>query len=195
MAMAGGGAMMDLGIHVLDIVRYIIGDIAEISANARTVWKERYTDSSCCEKVVNDTDEYMYATLTMQNGALGIIESSRVSTSAYSNETLEIFGTKGSIFLDFDKMGRVVLTEAGGRGSVELNGHPGESEKEALALLPEPRQSLGPFIDVHAAAIQNICNWFALGKTFSGTPTFKDGYEAQLLVQRCIDSAENQDQV
>lgn len=191
MATAGGGAMMDLGVHLLDMVRYVIGDVEEISAKARTVCKERYTDNRCTEKTVNDTDEYMCATLTMQNGSLGIIESSRISTSAYNNETLEIFGTNGSIFLDFDKMGRVVLTEAGGRGSVEVNGsHPGASEKEALTLLPEQRQSLGPFVDVHTAAIKNICNWFVQDKMFSGTPTFEDGYQAQLLVQQCIDSAE-----
>jgi len=189
-ALSGGGAMMDLGVHLLDIVRYVIGEIDGITANARTVWTERYTGADRSGKIANDTDEYMCATLTMENGAIGFIESSRVSNSAHGNEILEIFGTKGSLLLDYDKTGRVILTEAGGRGSIMINGnHPGACEKEALALLPEPRQTLGPFIDVHAAAIQNIVNILAGSKAFSGTPTIEDGYLAQLLVQRCLDSA------
>lgn len=188
--MAGGGAMMDLGIHLLDMVRYVIGEIDEVSAHARTVWKERRTHAGSSEMTANDTEEYMCANLTMRNGAIGFIDSSRVSSSPFGNEILEVFGTKGSIFLEYDKMGRVILTEAGGRGSVEIGGgSPGAYEKEALALLPEPRQSHGPFIDVHAGAIQNLCNWLAEGRMFSGTPTIEDGYQAQLLVQRCMDSA------
>jgi len=66
---------------------------------------------------------------------------------------------------------------------------PGKYEKELRSLPPEPRQSLGVFIDSHAAAIKNMANWAAGLVLFCGTPAFALAAKAQNLVHACLNSA------
>lgn len=191
LAKCGGGAVMDLGIHVLDLVRYLLGEAESLTAAAKTVNKSRYTDNTRTATVPNDTDEYLCATLRMENGALGMVESSRVSSSALGNEFLEVFGTRGSLYLDLDGEGGLWLAPADGTGPRRLTGTaPGPVEQELAALLPPARQSLGPFVDAHAAAIQNMCRWHTGGAPFSGTPTFRQAALSQALVHACLQAAE-----
>jgi predicted dehydrogenase len=190
LAFSGGGAVMDLGIHILDLLRYLLGDVARLRAVSRIVNKTRYTNADRSSKTPNETDEFLSAALEMQNGSVGILETSRISTSALYNEVFEIFGTKGSLLLDFDNSGRLTFIEAGGRGSVLVSGgKPGMHEAGLLPLLPDARQSMGPFVDAHAGAIKNIANWSAGLSPFPGTPTFAEAVKAQSLVHACLRSA------
>jgi predicted dehydrogenase len=188
--MSGGGSVMDLGIHVLDLVRYLMGDVLRLQAVSRIVHKIRYPDGGRTAPVPNETDEYLRASLEMENGAAGIMESSRVSTSTICNEGMEIFGTKGSLMLNFEGAGSLALAEAGGRGPLLVTGGAGGKYEEALRpLLPGSRQSLGAFVDAHAAAIKNMANWSAGLPPFPGTPTFAEAVKAQALVHACLRSA------
>jgi predicted dehydrogenase len=191
--LSGGGSVMDLGIHVLDLVRYLMGDVLRLRAVSRIVHKIRYTDESRTTSMPNKTDEYLCASLEMENGAIGIMESSRISTSAVCNEGLEIFGTKGSLILNFEGQGSLTLVEAGGCGPLLVtDGSAGTYEKELMPLLPSVRQSLGAFTDAHAAAIKNMANWSAGLPPFRGTPTFAEAVKSQALVHACLRSAQTE---
>jgi predicted dehydrogenase len=188
--MSGGGSVMDLGIHVLDLIRYLLGDVLRLQAFSRILHKTRYSDSRRTAAVPNETDEYLRASLEMKSGAAGIMESSRISASALCNEGLEIFGDQGSLMLNFEGQGSLTLTEAGGRGPLLVTGgSAGAYETELLPLLPPARQSLGAFLDAHAGAIKNMANWSAGLPSFRGTPTFDEAARAQALVHACLRSA------
>jgi predicted dehydrogenase len=190
LGISGGGAVMDLGIHILDMVRYLLGDVVHLRALSRIVCKTRYADSTRSGTIPNETDEYLQASLEMENGAAGILECSRVSTSALCNEGFEIFGSKGSLMLNFAGPGSLTLVEAGGRGPLLVSGtNPGKHEAALLPLLPNSRQTMGAFVDAHAAAIKNMANWTAGLAPFPGTPTFAEAAKAQALVHACLHSA------
>lgn len=191
LAQAGGGAMLDLGIHMMDLLRYLLeDDIVDVTAQMRTVNKQRFTDETCCDTVANDTDEYACAMLTLSRGAVGMIESSRVSASALGNEYFEIFGSKGSLLLRLDAGGGVWMTAPDGISSrVPQSATPGEYEASLLPFLPGPRQSMGSFMDAHAAAIHNLTAIVAGHPSFLGTPDFAEGLYAQRLVASCMDNA------
>jgi len=63
--LAGSGALGDLGAHVIDLARYLVGEIATVSASTRTFYPGREVDDAF-ESVVD-----------FENGALGTIEASR----------------------------------------------------------------------------------------------------------------------
>lgn len=194
-ACSGGGAVMDLGIHILDLLRYILGDVARLRAVSRIMHKTRFTDSSHSSTVQNETDEYLHASLEMTSGAAGIMETSRVSTSSLCNEGFEIFGAKGSLLLNLDGPDRLVLVEAGGQGPLLVRGGiPGKYEAGLLPLLPNARQSIGFFADAHAGAIKNMAAWSAGLPPFPGTPTFTEAVKAQALVHACLRSAQKDGQ-
>lgn len=84
--MAGGGVLLDLGVHCIDILRYLIGDYAEINGvNSNT---------SCIDMKDEDNCNVL---LSFQNGILGMIS---VSWCNYPSEIIEIFGTKGNLRVD-----------------------------------------------------------------------------------------------
>ena len=84
--MAGGGVLLDLGVHCIDILRYLIGDYAEINGvNSNT---------SCIDMKDEDNCNVL---LSFQNGILGMIS---VSWCNYPSEIIEIYGTKGNMRLD-----------------------------------------------------------------------------------------------
>lgn len=186
---AGGGAMMDLGVHILDLMLYLLEDkVADVRAAARrTVYKQRPASQGSSEMVDNHTDEYSCALLTMQSGIPGIVESSRVSSSAICNDSIEIFGTKGSLLLELDG-GGLTLLPAGG-GAIKQPSGDGEYESSLRPFLPGPRHSMGPFTDAHAAAVKNIGHLAAGLPGFIGAPDFAAGCEAQRLVHIILEAA------
>lgn len=187
LAESGGGAVMDLGIHILDLTRYFLGDVQRIRAISRILHKTRTNKEG--ERAANNTDEYLKADLETMNGVPGILECSRISKSCAEDSVFEIFGTAGTLLLHGAFFSKLSLYEAG-RGQRLLSElRPGKRELEARPLLPESRQSAGAFLDGHAAAIKNMAAWAAGEKPFSGTPTFAEAEKAQALVHAALRSA------
>jgi predicted dehydrogenase len=186
--LSGGGAVIDLGIHILDLIRYLLGDVEKISALSRIVNKQRPDENDKEKLLPNETDECLQALLELKNGAMGTLETSRVSNSALCNEGFEVFGRRGSLFLDFSGTGKLVLSDMNKGAQIVLNGT-GPYETGLRQLLPPARQSMGIFTDSHGAAIKNMANWTAGRTPFIGTPSFIEAFKAQELVQVCLDSA------
>lgn len=84
---SGGGPMMDLGIHCIDLLRYLCGRVETVAALAETL-----VDSS----PVDDTATLL---LRMANGAQAVITSHWTTANHQPEQTngLEICGTEGSI--------------------------------------------------------------------------------------------------
>jgi len=83
---AGGGVLLDLGVHSIDLFRYLIDDyekVEGISAN-----------TSCVDMSNEDNCNVLFR---FQNNALGIIS---VSWCNNPSELIEIFGIRGSIKID-----------------------------------------------------------------------------------------------
>jgi predicted dehydrogenase len=83
----GGGALMNQGIHAIDLLQWLVGKVAEVSAYTATLAHERIE--------VEDTGA---AALRFENGALGSVEA---STGAYPGffKKIEICGNRGCVTL------------------------------------------------------------------------------------------------
>lgn len=84
---AGGGALLDMGIHALDICRYMLGEITTVSGQLGTFGKDIVVEDTA---VIN---------LSFGDHALGYIETGWSSKEGVSG--LEIYGTEGSIVVDY----------------------------------------------------------------------------------------------
>jgi predicted dehydrogenase len=83
---AGGGVLLDLGVHSIDLLRYLIGDFSKI---------EGYSHNTTCKKISNEDN--CSVLFRFRNNAIGVI------TVSWCNEPLdivEIFGTKGILRID-----------------------------------------------------------------------------------------------
>ncbi|MFV1967878.1 MAG: Gfo/Idh/MocA family protein [Pirellulaceae bacterium] len=84
----GGGALMNQAIHSVDLLIWLMGPVAEISACTATLAHKRI-----------EVEDVAMATLRFENGALGVIEA---TTAAYpgSLKRIEIHGSGGSAVLE-----------------------------------------------------------------------------------------------
>ena len=60
-SLAGSGALGDLGAHVIDLARYLVGDVESVSGTTRTFKEGR------------DVDDAFEAAVRFENGAVGTI--------------------------------------------------------------------------------------------------------------------------
>ncbi len=94
---SGGGALFDLGSHVLDLIAYLLGDVAEVSATLQTLIPERPVAAGAAERAAVDVDDFALVQLRLADGALGLVEVSRMATGAVNDLRLEIFGESGAL--------------------------------------------------------------------------------------------------
>ena len=101
---AGSGALGDLAAHSLDLARYLVGEIAEISGDLRTFIKKRPLPSDHTKKGRVSVDDACAAVVRFANGALGTIEASRFATGRKNYNRFEINGSSGSVAFNVERL-------------------------------------------------------------------------------------------
>jgi predicted dehydrogenase len=96
---AGSGALGDLGTHVIDLARYLVGEIAAVSALTATFQPGR------------DVDDAVEAAVAFSSGAVGTIEASRFCQGRKNHFTWEINGSKGSLAFDLERLNELQYSE------------------------------------------------------------------------------------
>jgi predicted dehydrogenase len=99
---AGSGAIGDLATHVIDLSRFLVGDIAALSAVVKTFVPGRQVDDAI-ESVVE-----------FENGAVGTIESTRLALGRRNAFQWEINGSKASLWFDMERMNELQVFRADG---------------------------------------------------------------------------------
>ena len=94
---AGGGALFDLGSHILDLVYYLMGDFASVQATVDTLIKERPIALGSTKKAPVDVDDIVLMQARMADNTLGSIEISRMGTGVTNDMKFEIFGQTGAL--------------------------------------------------------------------------------------------------
>ena len=96
---AGSGALGDLGAHVIDLARYLVGEISSVSASMRT-----FTDG-------REVDDAFEAVVEFEGSALGTIEATRFAAGRKNAFSWEINGTKGSLAFDLERLNELQHSE------------------------------------------------------------------------------------
>jgi predicted dehydrogenase len=99
---AGSGALGDLGAHIIDLGRFLVGEITSVGAMTRTFIEERPTDDDGTGKV--DVDDAFVATVAFDNGAVGTVEATRFAAGRKNFNSFEINGERGSIRFNLERM-------------------------------------------------------------------------------------------
>jgi predicted dehydrogenase len=89
---AGLGALGDLGAHVIDLARYLVGEIASVSATTRTFMAGR------------EVDDAFEAVVEFDGQAVGTIEATRFAAGRKNAFSWEINGTRGSLAFDLERL-------------------------------------------------------------------------------------------
>jgi len=101
-AVAGSGALGDLGAHIIDLGRFLVGEFKNVSAMTKTFIPERPGADGKMKKV--DVDDAFVATVEFENGAIGTFEATRFAGGHKNSNNFEINGEKGSIRFNLERL-------------------------------------------------------------------------------------------
>jgi len=71
---AGGGATIDMGVHLFHILRYLCGEVEKVTSLVRTIEKVRVTRDEAgriINKVQSEVDDTFFAMIEFENGVIG----------------------------------------------------------------------------------------------------------------------------
>lgn len=111
-SVAGSGALGDLGSHVLDLARYLVGEPKSVMGMTQTFVKERPMPDGNGRGTV-DVDDAFVSLIEFENGALGTVEASRFAQGRKNHQVLEINGENGSIKFNLERMNELEVFWAG----------------------------------------------------------------------------------
>lgn len=94
--MDGGGALMNQGIHGVDLIGYLAGHVSKVTSIVRTLAHDI------------EVEDMAVANLEFENGALGIITASTAVPPGFDRET-KIFGTNGYAHLIETKLVELII--------------------------------------------------------------------------------------
>jgi predicted dehydrogenase len=182
----GGGALRDIGSHLLDLTDWLAGPIESIRAETRTLHSRRPDGRGGTEPV--EVDDQVVMTGRLGGGAVGTLEASKIATGAEDDLRLEINGDKGAIrinlmepdFLDVYSLADPDSPLGGLRGwkrIATLGRYP------QPAAFPPPRSTSG-WLRGHTHCLHNFLQAVAEGRP--ADPSLDRG----IAVQRMIDCAE-----
>jgi predicted dehydrogenase len=105
---AGSGAHGDLNAHTIDLARFMLGEITEVSGAKEIFIKERpLIEGTGTGKVTADDSCYFLARFS--NGALGSFLATRIATGRKNYLRLEVFGSQGGLIFNLERINELQL--------------------------------------------------------------------------------------
>jgi predicted dehydrogenase len=198
---AGSGAVGDIGTHVIDFARYLVGEISSVSALTQTYNKTRPVQQGGVDKLgvgggdkgakraEVDVDDEMLTLLKFENGAVGSIEATRNGYGRNNFLTFEIHGTKGSLAFNYERRDELQVMFADDPGDARgfRTVYSGPSHPYGSGLWPIPALGIG-YGETKIVECYDFCSAIVSGKQPS--PNFNDGWRVSLVADAILKSGE-----
>jgi len=182
----GGGSLYDLASHVIDLIRFLLGDFKKVFSKLEIFIKERPLASNPNQKEKVDVDDLALLLFEMENGAIGTLEATKVATGANDEVRFEIHGQNGAI--RFNSMQPNYLEVYDCRDAEEpIGGWRGFKAIETVQRYPKPAVSFpGPkfsigWIRYHAGNAYDFIKNIAEGK--KPQADILAGYKVQEVIE------------
>jgi predicted dehydrogenase len=192
---SGSGAHGDIGAHIIDLGRYLVGEFKEVCGLLHTFVEERPLAESLAKGArkmgkVNVPDASIFLG-RMENGVLANLEATRCALGRKNHIEIEINGSKGSLYFDFEDMNRLKF----------FNGDDPGDRRGFRDIIVTERAGVQPYVGnwwppghiigyehtfVHTVA--DFVNACVEGKPVQ--PTFEDGLKNQRVLGAVEESAQ-----
>jgi predicted dehydrogenase len=182
---AGSGALGDLGSHVVDQLHYLLGEpVTAASGHLRTYVESRDGDDGPEPVTVDDT---AWATLTAGSGAVASVEVSRMATGRKNGLTIEVYGSRGSVSFDLERLNELQVLDGAGNGT---------SGARRVLVTEEDHPYVGAWwppghvLGWDSTFISQAADFLAaIGSGSAPSPSFADGLAVQRVLAAIEESA------
>ncbi len=189
---SGGGALFDIGSHVLDLIYYLLGDFGSVQATLDTLIKERPIAPGSAQKGLVDVDDIalMHVRMAPPRDSLGLVEISRMGTGATNELQIEIFGDKGALRFDSADPSWLEVYDVRDAGQ-PLGGMRGFRKLETVQRhqgQKSPDWSMPPgFVRTHAECQFQFLK--AISDDLTPSPTLAEGLHIQEVMEAAMRSS------
>ncbi|MDB5540571.1 MAG: dehydrogenase [Devosia sp.] len=200
-SVAGSGTVGDIGTHVIDFARYLVGEIASVNAMVKNHIPTRPRQSGGldtlgvggdrnAERGPVDVDDEMLTMIRFANGAIGSIEATRNAYGRNNFLTFEIHGTKGSLAFNYERRDELQVMFADDVGDARgfRTVYTGPAHPYGSGLWPIPALGIG-YGETKIIECFDLCTAIVTGKQPS--PNFEDGYRIALIADAILSSGES----
>lgn len=184
----GGGVMVDLGSHIVDLALYLLGDFDSILAHPFTQITERPGPDG--NPLPVNGDDACYVMARMHNGAVGTLEASKLATGSNDELTFDIRGENGALLFNLMDPNWLHFFD-GTRPERPLGGERGFTAIECVQRYPKPATLPGPKLTIgwmrfHIHSIYDFVSRVVEGKP--GSPSFSDALRVHQVLETCYNS-------
>lgn len=167
----GGGALMDIGVHMMDLLRWYFGDLVAVSGAKYTAIPERpLPDGGRGKVTADDTASFL---VQISGGVVGMVQVSQAAIGRQNYRRVEIFGSDGSVAIEEDRT----------FGPEVRFARPGETNFSVEPLPDDLNVAFEEFPRFHLTRVVR-----ALRGEKTDWPTFQDGLRAQEAVEAVEES-------
>ena len=193
-ARAGSGVLGDILSHGFDLAQFLVGRISSVNAVTETFIKERPlpagTSSNTFERGVAsdvtqtvENEDYTALLARFDNGAIGMFETTRVAVGPNAGYIVEVYGTKGSLRWNFERMNQLEVAEdRRGYRTMLSDASYGEFKR----FQPGAGPGIG-FNDLKTIEAALFLRSVAEGRQIA--PSVADGWSASELVDASLESS------
>jgi predicted dehydrogenase len=143
----GHGVLGDLASHGVDLLRFLLGDVAELTAQTAVHIPKRPIAEAQGHYAVLDVEapglafgdveneDYVVALVRMRSGVLGVCEANRAAVGEQNNYAVEVHGSQGLLRWDFRRPGELAVssgTQYAGQPTATVFSEPGDGEYAAF---------------------------------------------------------------
>lgn len=195
-AEAGSGALGDLGAHIVDLARFLVGEFTSVGAMTRTFIEERAAPGGPASKV--DVDDAFVAVAGFANGAVGTLEATRFAAGRKNHQVIEVNGEKGTIRFALERLNELEVFWVGEEPR-ETQGFHNVLVSEAYHPFWEHWWPQGHIIGWEHTFVHEIAHMLdCIVNDKDVAPygaTFEDGYRAALVCDAILEAAASKRQV
>ncbi|MGQ9593197.1 MAG: Gfo/Idh/MocA family protein [Anaerolineae bacterium] len=184
---AGAGSSWDLGAHVVDLARYLVGELDEVVASQTTFIKRRpiakvedgLTAIPGEEMGEVDVDDATSFLARFENGAMGLFEVTRYGTGHRNQNRIEIYGSEGGLIWEgFPKMNDLLFYSR--RDPAHAQGFRTIQVGEAVHPYVGAYYPAGHIIGFGETFVHEVLDFLnAIAEGRPASPNFRDGLQCQ----------------
>ena len=192
---SGSGVHSDINSHIIDLGRYLVGEFKEVCGLVNTFITERPLAESVAKgqkKMGKVTAPDSAAFLGwMENGVMANLEATRYALGRKNHIEIEINGSKGSIYFDFEDMNKMKFYNGGDlpdrRGFRDIQVTERDGVQPYVGHWWPPGHGIG-YEHTFIHAVADFINACAEGKPVQ--PTFEDGLKNQRVLTAVEESSQ-----
>lgn len=184
----GGGALADIGSHILATATHLLGPVTSLMADVDTAVRSRPVAPGAAERRPVEVDDVARLLLRFESGASGSLEANWIATGRKMQHDFEVYGSKGAIVFSQERFNELQVystdDRTGLRGFRTVFAAPEHEPYGAFCVAPG--HQIG-FNDLKAIEVRDFLVAVAGGPVVG--PDFSGGHEIQTLVELAYDSS------